>query len=222
MNICVIGGGGSKGRFGRDFCDRARDQGHNVYVLSHRDHNHNDPRQLWASFDDLDNVLTRFVQLIEPIDHIDIFIYSSTSDVGSFPHLSRHFKSTTKVDYANGWHNTIDIHATIPHLLCVAALNKMSDTSKLVFMVSGLAMHFDRDDWTETVGYAAGKAAQIFLMLAFSAHNDCNAISTAISPHFDYTNPDHYGIIFNKVYDHILNMDRMQNGKIKNFYNILS
>jgi len=220
MNICVIGGGGPKGKFGRDFCDRARDEGHNVYVLSHKNYNLNDPKHVWADFNNIDNVVTGFTQLIESIDHIDIFIYNSTPNYGSFPHLDRHFKSTTKVDYTKGWHNTIDIHAVIPHMLCVAALNKMSATSKLVFMVTGLAMYFDRDEWTDHVGYASGKAAQIFLMLAFSTFNDRKAISTAVSPHFDYTNPAHYEIIFNKVYNHILDMNQNQNGKIKSFYNI--
>jgi NAD(P)-dependent dehydrogenase (short-subunit alcohol dehydrogenase family) len=220
MNICVIGGGGTKGKFGRDFCDCARAQGHNVYVLSHKDYNQNDPRQLWADFKNIDNVVTRFTQLIESIDHIDIFIYNTTSDSGSFPHLDRHFKSTNKFDCVKGWHNTIDLHAVIPHMLCVTALNKMSATSKLVFMVSGLAMYFDRPEWNDAAGYSSGKAAQIFLMLGFSSYNDRGAISTAVSPHFDYTNPAHYEIIFNRVYDHILDMNQDQNGKIKSFYNI--
>jgi len=220
MNICVIGGGGVKGRFGRDFCDRARAEGHNVYVLSHKDYNLNDPRHLWADFNNHNDVVAKFAQLIESIDHIDIFIYNTTSDSGSFPHLDRHFQSTTNGDFAKGWHDTVDLHAVLPHMLCVAALNKMSATSKLVFMVTGLAMYFNRTEWTEHVGYASGKAAQIFLMLAFSTFNDRKAISTAISPHFDYTNPVNYEIVFNKAYDHILDMNQNQNGKIKSLYHI--
>jgi NAD(P)-dependent dehydrogenase (short-subunit alcohol dehydrogenase family) len=220
MNICVIGGGRAKGRFGRDFCDRARVEGHNVYVLSHKDYNLNDPRHLWADFNNHNDVVAKFAQLIESIDHIDIFIYNTTSDSGSFPHLDRHFQSTTNGDLAQGWHDTVDLHAVIPHMLCVAALNKMSATSKLVFMVTGLAMYFNRTEWNEQVGYASGKAAQIFLMLAFSTFNDRKAISTAISPHFDYTNPVNYEIVFNKAYDHILDMNQNQNGKIKSLYHI--
>ena len=218
MNICVIGGGGPAGRFGRDFCDRARAEGHNVYVLSHQDYQQNDPKQTWADFNNIDNVVTKFTQLISAVDHIDIFIYNSKQSLkGSFPYAAQHFGSTTNVNYAKGWYNTVDIHAVIPHRLCVAALKKMSSSSKLVFMVSGLAMNFDRDHWTSSVGYAVGKAAQIFLMMAFSAHNDRGAISTAVSPHFEYSDPDYYKIIFNRVYKHILDMDQNQNGKIKQF-----
>ena len=43
MNIVVIGGGKPE-RFGNDFCNRARADGHDVYVISHKDYGTNDPK----------------------------------------------------------------------------------------------------------------------------------------------------------------------------------
>jgi NAD(P)-dependent dehydrogenase (short-subunit alcohol dehydrogenase family) len=214
MNICVIGGGSKEGRFGRDFCDRARSDGHDVYVLSHRPSAENNSRHTWADFDSVDAVVAAFKQLTADLAHIDIFVYNS-KPTSEFPGQPEHFvykrQSVTAL-----WHKTIDGHAVLPHLLSMAALKKMSDRSKLVFLVSGLATNFDRDYYTHCVGYATGKAAQAFLMLAFAHHNDRGAIATAVSPHFD--NPDTYKNVFDGVYRYILNMDHEQNGKIENFH----
>jgi len=214
MNICVIGGGGAVGKFGRDFCDRARQDGHNVYVLSHRPSAENNSQHTWANFDVVTDVVTAFEQLTADLDHIDIFVYNSKPRQ-EFPGQPEDFVSNSR---GNPWlwHKTIDGHAVLPHLLSIAALKKMSDRSKLVFLVSGLATNFDRDYYTQLVGYSTGKAAQAFLMLAFANHNDRGAISTAVSPHFD--NPDTYKNIFDNTYRYILTIDHEQNGKIKNFH----
>jgi nucleoside-diphosphate-sugar epimerase len=50
MNIVVIGGG-KPGKFGNDFCNRARSEGHDVYVISHKDYGTNDPKHIVADFD---------------------------------------------------------------------------------------------------------------------------------------------------------------------------
>jgi len=214
MNICVIGGGGEPGRFGRDFCDRARSDGHNVYVLSHRPSAENNSQHTWVSFDSVTGVVDAFEQLTAELAHIDIFVYNS-KPVQEFPGQPENFVSTCAA-VPSEWHKTIDGHAVLPHLLSIAALKKMSDHSKLVFLVSGLATDFDRDYYTYCVGYATGKAAQVFLMLAFANYNDRGAIATAVSPHFD--NPDTYKNVFDNTYRYILNMDHKQNGKIENFH----
>lgn len=214
MNICVVGGGGAKGRFGRDFCDRARQDGHNVYVLSHRPSTENNSQHTWVNFDVVADVVTAFEQLTADLAHIDIFVYNSRP-TQEFPGQPEHFVSGCQAVPAL-WHKTIDGHAVLPHMLSISALKKMTSNSKLVFLVSGLATNFDRDYYTHLVGYATGKAAQAFLMLAFANHNDRGAISTAVSPHFD--NPDTYKNVFDNTYRYILNMDHEQNGKIKKFH----
>lgn len=217
MNICVIGGGGPKGKFGRDFCDRARDKGHNVYVLSHKDHNQGDPRQVWANFNNVESVVDTFVQLTEDINHIDIFVYNSNPHP-HHPSRAIDYKSTSTIT-SEMWYNTITGHAIIPHRLCIEALKKMSIDSKLVFSVSGLAIPINEHNYTNLVGYSSAKAIQIFIMKAFAEYNDRGAIATAISPHFDYNNTTRYNITVDNVYNHIVDMDHSQNGKIKNFYN---
>jgi NAD(P)-dependent dehydrogenase (short-subunit alcohol dehydrogenase family) len=219
MNICVIGGAGPKGKFGRDFCDRARDEGHAVYVLSHKDHGQGDPKQSWANFNSVESVVDMFTQLIADIDHIDIFVYNSNPHPHR-PSLDIDYKSTSIIT-SEMWYNTIIGHAIIPHRLCIEALKKMSADSKLIFLVSGLAVPYNEHNYTHLVGYSTGKSIQIFMMKAFAEHNDRGAIATAVSPHFDYTNADRYKITVDKVYNYILDMDRSENGKIKNFYNTL-
>lgn len=214
MNICVVGGGGAVGKFGRDFCDRARKDGHNVYVLSHRPSAENNSQHTWANFDVVADVVSAFDKLTANLTHIDILIYNSKPEQ-EFPGQPSDFVSSHQAN-PRLWHKTIDGHAVLPHLLSISALKKMTSNSKLVFLVSGLATNFDRDYWTHSVGYATGKAAQAFLMLAFANHNDRGAISTAVSPHFD--NPDTYKNVFDNAYCYILNMDHEQNGKIKNFH----
>jgi NAD(P)-dependent dehydrogenase (short-subunit alcohol dehydrogenase family) len=216
MNICVIGGGGPKGKFGRDFCDRARDEGHNVYVLSHTDHNQDDPQQVWANFNSVESVVDTFAQVTSDIDHIDIFVYNSNPRP-SRPGLAIDYKSTSTIP-SEMWYNTVTGHAIIPHRLCIEALKKMSATSKLVFLVSGLAIPENEHNYTNLVGYSSGKAIQIFMMKAFAEHNDRGAIATAVSPHFDYNNVDRYNTTLDNVYKHILDIDHSQNGKMKNFY----
>lgn len=212
MNICVIGGGGPTGKFGRDFCDRARAEGHNVYVLSHQDYHQGDPKQVWANFDNVNLVIDTFKQLTADIDCIDIFVYNSNPQPCR-PSLERDFKSNSKIAETQ-WNDTITKHATIPHLLCIEALKKMSTNSKIVFLISGLAIDYDRVDNVETVGYATGKAAQVFLMMAFAHCNDRGAIATAIAPHFDYDDVETYKSTFNSAYQYITDIDQKQNGKI--------
>ena len=212
MNICVIGGGGPTGKFGRDFCDRARAEGHDVYVLSHKDRNQEDPKQTCADFTNVNSVVGAFNQLTADIDCIDIFVYNSNPRPCR-PSLATDFTSTSKFD-ATFWNDTITGHATIPHMLCIQALKKMSANSKLVFLVSGLAIDYDRVDYVETAGYATGKAAQVFLMMGFAHCNDRGAIATALSPHFDYDNVENYKNTFNSAYQYIINIDQKQNGKI--------
>jgi len=213
VNICVIGGGGPVGKFGRDFCDRARADGHNVYVLSHQQKGHPNRRHLYANFLNFDDILNKFDQLTAEINNIDIFVYNST--YGSYPEHPNHYKSNTKFNPA-GWHDTINIHAIIPHMLIIRALAKMSNTSKIVFLVTGLSINFiNRSRHSDLVGYATGKAAQIFLMLALANHNDRGAIVTALSPHFDLKDIEFYQQTLDHSYQYIVKMDPAQNGYIE-------
>ena len=125
MNICVIGGGGAVGKFGRDFCDRARQDGHNVYVLSHRPSAENNSQHTWANFDVVTDVVTAFEQLTADLAHIDILIYNSKPEQ-EFPGQPEDFVSNSRGN-PRLWHKTIDGHAVLPHLLSISALKKMTN-----------------------------------------------------------------------------------------------
>jgi hypothetical protein len=78
-------------------------------------------------------------------------------------------------------------------------------------------MDYTRDYFTNLVGYATGKSAQLFLMMALARHNDRGATVTALSPHFDLEDIEFYYRALDRAYDHITNMDPAQNGRIKWF-----
>ena len=214
MNIVVFGGG-QPGKFGNDFCNLARQQCHNVFILSHKDYGTNDPQHAYADCNNRQSVVDGFNRLTQSIDHIDIFLYNGRMD--GYPGNPNDFKSTATVSTL-GWNTNLYITVILAHVLSIEALKKMSTGSKLVFLTTGMAVKFDRTDYTEMAGYAGLKAAQTHLMIALSHHNDKGAIASSVSPHFPYENQEAYDIVFRKVYDYILEFDQTQNGKIKTIY----
>ena len=215
MNICVIGGG-EKGHFGNDFCVYARSQGHDVRILSHQDYHNSDPKHLFANFNDHVNLVCTFNKLVEDLEHIDIFLYNSTT----VDTLGKgYYKSTSEINYAHAAHlKQLNVHVIVPHYLCVESLKKMDRTSKIIFMTSGMG-NFDQyvrgaPEWTGIASYAGAKSFQNFLMASFATHNDKNAIVVSLSPHFDYYNSDNYTTNFNLCYKKIMNLTHNDNCKI--------
>lgn len=214
MNIVVFGGG-EPGKFGNDFCTLAREQGHNVFILSHKDYATGDPQHSYTNVNDRQSVANDFNRLTQSIDHIDIFVYNGRMD--GYPGIPDDYKSTANVS-SELWNGNLYITVILAHVLSIEALKKMSTGSKLVFLTTGMAMKFDRDDYTEMAGYAGIKAAQTHLMISLAHHNDRGAIANSISPHFPYEDRTAYNIVFRKVYDYILEFDQTQNGKIKTIH----
>ena len=214
MNIVVFGGG-EPGKFGNDFCNLAREQGHNVFILSHRDYATGDPQHAHADCDNRQSVVEAFNRLTQSIDCIDIFVYNGRMD--GYPGQPQNFTSNAIVN-TQAWNTNLYITVILAHVLSVEALKKMSAGSKLVFLTTGMAMKFDRDDYTQMAGYAGIKAAQTHLMIALAHHNDRGAIACSVSPHFQYDDRPKYEVVFRKVYDYILGFDQTQNGKIKTIH----
>lgn len=230
MNICIFGGNSPVGRFGRDFTDRVRKDGHSVYVISHNvaevypmpsglvatelvpyDKNH-----VFTDFYYTTSVINAFNKVTADVDNLDLILYNSNS--GSYPGDVNDFH-VDSVFREKSWYDTIRTHAVIPHGVALSALKKMSAGSKFVFMTSNLSYHADRDFCTEEAGYAGGKAAQNQLMLALANHNKQGVIFTAISPYFRYHEIEKYTKVFENVYNHILNLSEKDNGKIKEIFN---
>jgi NAD(P)-dependent dehydrogenase (short-subunit alcohol dehydrogenase family) len=209
MNIVVIGGG-EPGKFGNDFCVRAKSEGHNVYILSHQDYGTQDPNHYHTDFSERQLVVDAFRTMTADVENIDIFLYNTHT--ASYPNHADLFKSTAQIS-SFWWSQGIYYNVALAHVLSVEALKKMSAGSKLVFMASRMGIDFDRTEYTEYAGYAGLKAAQIHLMIALSHHNDKGAIATTVCPHFPYDEPGKYPPVLEKVYDYILNFT--ENSKVK-------
>jgi nucleoside-diphosphate-sugar epimerase len=215
MNVVIIGGG-EKGKFGNDLVNRLRNEGHDVYILSHKLNGTNDPKQMSVDFTKLELVLDTFEKLISHLDTIDLFLYN-TSGKSHLLNQERSFTSTAEFDLV-AWQNSLNIVATVPYNLIVKALSKMNENSKIFYMATGLATNFDRTEYTKFAGYAGGKALMIHIMLGFAHHNDKGAIASILSPHFDYDNKKHYDSVFESICKYITNITKEQNGKIVEFY----
>lgn len=214
MNIVVIGGG-APGRFGNDFCNRARSDGHDVYVISHKDYGYNDPRQIVADFDNIPRFLEKFKTLTDHLEQIDILLYNSNGN--AYPTNPEFLKSTGRVSVEH-WERALRLHVIIPHMLAIESLKKMTKGCGIVFMTSGMSYMLSRTEWTNFVGYAGFKGMQNQLMIGLAHHNDKGVIVTCAAPHFAYDNPERYKIVLDNAYEYITNLTDDANGKIREIW----
>jgi hypothetical protein len=216
MNILVIGGGGQPGHFGRDFCDRARLDGHSVYVISHRDYGTGDPKQISADFNNPSSVVGAFRTVMQGVDHLDMMLYNSSAY--GYPNNTNDFQSTTRVDIQAHYLN-YNTYILYPHLLSIEALKIMNKNSKIIFLTTGLTLNWmwedEKSDLTRLAGYIGGKSFQNHLMIGLANYNDKEVTVTSLSPHFDYTNVDVYKSSLELTYHRILNVGARDNGKIR-------
>lgn len=211
MNILVIGGG-AKGRFGNDFVNRARDDGHRVLVVSHKDHGYDNEDHVVADFNSTEDVMQTVENLLSKIDKLDIFLYNTVAGAG--PWIPEHFQSTSKFFPESDWLFNLRVNVIIPNNLSIIALKKMSKGSKLVFMTTGRSYYIEDTSDPHIPSYYGGKAFQNHIMIGFGMYNDKGAIASSITGHFDYPNPEVYRILFEKAYQHVMNLDESHNGKV--------
>lgn len=214
MNIVVIGGG-KPGKFGNDFCNRARSEGHDVYVISHKDYGTNDPKHIVADFSNEDNIRQSFVTLTKDLDKIDLFLYNSNAH--HYPGRPDELQSTATISKEK-WVEAFTMHVIIPHVLAIESLKKMTTGCGIVFMTSGMSYDLKRKEWTSNVGYAGLKGMQNHLMIGLAHNNDKGAIATCVSPHFPYEDAEKYSMIFNHTYDYITSLTEESNGKIRGIW----
>jgi len=212
MNIVVIGGG-KPGKFGNDFCNRARSEGHDVYVISHRDYGTNDPKQIVADYNNVSDFLEKFKNLTNHLDKIDIVLYNTNAY--SYPGTPEHLQSTGTVSLEQ-WEQSLKLHVVIPHSIALESLKKMSKGSGIVFMTSGMSYDLKRTTWTDRAGYAGFKGMQNHLMIGLAYHNDKEAIVTCIAPYFPYEDKEKYISVLNNAYEYITTLTAESNGKIRN------
>ena len=214
MNIVVVGGG-KPGKFGNDFCNRARSEGHDVYVISHKDYGTNDPKHIVADFDNVNDFLDKFKNLTNHLEKIDLLLYNSNAH--SYPGRPDELQSTGSVS-TEKWEKALRFHVVIPHAISLEALKKMTKGSGIVFMTSGMSYDLSRKDWTANVGYAGFKGMQNHLMIGLAKNNDKGAIVTCLSPHFPYDNAEKYSMVLNHAYNYITTLTEESNGKIRGIW----
>jgi len=210
MNVVIIGGG-EPGKFGNDLALRMRNDGHNVYIVSHRSYDTGHPHDIMANFNTVQGVVDAFNEVTKDVDVIDMILFNSNA--GSYPCDDNCFTSTSVVDLKR-WEATVRLANYIPHVLGVEALKRMHEGSKIIFMISYMAVQFNRNEWTSYAGYAGTKATQAHMMRAFAEHNDKGAIATAIAPHFAYESPEIYKQVIKLVNNYINIITVQNNGHI--------
>ena len=211
MNICIIGGGQN---FGKVISDKFRNDGHSVYVLSHTEHENMDDNHRSCNFSNPLKVVDTFKELISNVDTIDVLLYNTNGNSGPSEEISFTSNCPDYVYQIKNWNYSLNTGVIIPHLLSVECLKKMNESSKIVFMTTYMARHFDRDSFKNLASYAGMKAVQNHLMIALAEYNDKKATIFSIEPYL----PRHDVEVFDKnvgrIYSELISMNREHSGKL--------
>jgi len=210
MNIVIVGGG-TVGHFGNDFVRKAKADGHNVRVLSHRTSKDTDER---INFLDIQSSVDKFNSITEDFGSIDIFLYNSVYN--GTPNEPKQFTSKGEFSeklYLYGFY----VNVVMPHRLSIEALKKMDHTSKILFMTTDVIYDRERTENLHKLSYYGGKAYQHQLMLALADCNDKDATVSSISPYFNYEDRAEYKKAFNEVCAHVFGITK--NGKVFDCWN---
>ena len=118
-NIVVVGGG-APGKFGNDFVIKAKSEGHNVIVISHRDYGYNDENFMWVNFEGLYYTEYKVVmdKILQKFDKIDILFFNQN---GTFypAHVADIFNPVRIQTYLTG----LNLHIVVPHKIIISLCN---------------------------------------------------------------------------------------------------
>lgn len=211
MNIIVFGGG-TVGKFGNDFCLRARQEGHNVIIFSHKDNGQGDTQQFVIDYRNIDSSKKIFEQILNNLPCIDLIFFNQVG--GGYPSGDDLFNDVNMSEYQY----TLNSHVVIPHLFLSMVQDKLSENSKVINMTSNLAFEYDKEGWLATlVGYASGKAWATQLIQGYAKAKKNNTIYFTLSPSINYESEEgklKYKKWFESTYNLIFSSDSSYNGKI--------
>lgn len=213
MNILILGGG-KTGKFGNDFAERARTEGHQVFIFSHKKNEKNDNDQYVIDYDNLDNTKKVFEEVLQKIDTVDIILLNQNGR--SYPYFDQHDIENVEIQL---YINSLHFHVTISHLLISCAYKKLQDNSKIIFMSTGLAFQYNRNDYHAHYGYGGFKSLMTHIMLGLAHSRKKKIIHTILSPHFTYNDLPNYKKVFNNCYDWVFAHDDSCNAKIFGAWN---
>lgn len=211
MNICIIGGGQN---FGKVIADKFRSAGHGVYVLSHTEHENMDKNHKSSNFANPLKVVDTFKELTKDLEKIDVLLYNTNGNSGPSEEISFTSKCPDYVYQIKNWNYSLNTGVIIPHLLSVEALKKMDDTSKIVFMTTYMARHFDRDSFKNLASYAGMKAVQNHLMIAMAEYNDKKATIFSIEPYLPMNVTEVYEKNVDRIFNELTSTDIERSGKL--------
>ena len=204
MNIVVIGPGTDPLRFGTYFVNQAESMGHTVTKFSYR-----------LANDSAKTITEKFVETISHLDKIDLLLYNCIG--GFYPGQPENFQSNHEVDYA-GWQTGILINAAMPHMFSIKCLEKMNESSSIIFMTSSASYLINRDNYLQMAGYFGTKGAMNQLARALAEYNNNKATVCVMGPHIPYDEPDTAIVIMDSLTNRILNLTKEDNGKILQCY----
>lgn len=208
MNIVLVGGG-SPERFGNQFLNRARNEGHRVINLSHRNHNtgHEDDRTL--NYHNPEKVKEVCQKIIADMPVIDIIVFNQTGD--AFPHDNAELFAEPNFER---YYRTMHIAVAVPHLIISCLYNNLVDGSKVLNMSSTMAFAYERDNYISAVGYPGAKSYATHLIMSMARCRTKKVTFSSLCPYFLYHKPEWYNNSFQVTYNHIFNHDDSCNGKI--------
>ena len=215
MNV-VIFGAGTPDKFGYDFVQKSRQEGHRVTVFSHKDHGVNHKDHYVINYDNLNNCEHAFNAFLENNkEKIDIIIYNTLG--GNYP-TYEHF-GYLKPDLQS-YNHTFNTHFLVPHLFIAKTINRMNENGKTIFFAStlGLSVSNERQGTEQMVGYASGNIWKVNMMLGYAAARTKNITYCCISPSLRYKTIEGFKRYkeqdFDLMYNFIYNCDDSYNGKL--------
>lgn len=204
MNIVIVGPGNDPKRFGTYFVNSAESENHSVTRFSYRLHEESS-----------EEILKRFSETISSLDKIDVFLYNVLG--GTYPGNIPHFKTGHEVAFSE-WEKAILINAALPHAFSLKCLEKMDESSSIVFMTSSASYLINRSNYLEYAGYFGTKSTMNHLARALSEFNDKDATVCVLGPHIPYENPESAEVVMKSLTHRILNITKEDNGKILQCY----
>lgn len=208
MNIVVLGGG-KPGKFGNDFVNKARQEGHRVIVLSHKDYATGVNDDMIISYHNLDATKEVLAKVAIEMPSIDIMLFNQNG--GGYPDSVEDLFSEPNTQY---YANTLQAHVVMPHLLVACLYANLKEGSKVVFMSSTMAFEYQREHYLSGVGYPSGKSFATHLMSSMARSRTKPVTFSAICPFFIYNDRNLYTQAFENLYKHIFEHDDNSNGKI--------
>lgn len=210
-NILILGGGApGTSRFGNQFVQKARSEGHRVINLSHKDYSTGNIDDIYIDYYDLDQAKSVIEKVKESMPIVDVLYFNQNGE--GYPHDEEDIFSEP---WPLKYHNLIQTTLVIPHLLISKLYpNNLVEGSRVLFASSHMAFQYERTYYPSAVGYPGGKSFVTHFMASAARCRTKKVTFSAICPAFLYDDPKLYADAFRITYDYILNHDDSANGKI--------